>query len=217
MSDFFLLSILALFSNIVLWILDSLDMILISQRLTFLSLSVKKYPIIATKYISLLRQRCWDFCFAIFTQWCFLHFNICVFPPPLRGPWRSSWSFLWLLCRTLPWRYLCGNITKEDLVLCPQPPHPLCAPLLDDPVGLPASCQLWGEDQPGWGIIISWCEKKSEKNRTEVYRLWDVKSYILLQILFLFYGFYSSLFHNYSFLSQSVNITRKPSIQSNQP
>lgn len=74
-------------------------------------------------------------------------------PHPLRGPWRSSWGFLWLLCRALPRCYLRGDIAQEDLVLCSQPPHPMCSPLLHDPAGLPAPCQLWGEDQPWWGIV----------------------------------------------------------------
>ncbi len=78
---------------------------------------------------------------------------MCVSLCPLRGPWRSSRSFLWLLCRALPRCDLCGDLTKEDLVLRSQPPHPLRAPLLHDPAGLPAPCQLGGEDQPGWGII----------------------------------------------------------------
>lgn len=152
------LSVSALFSNIVLWILvDSWC----TSHFTALNISFslsQKYSVIVTKYVSLFRQILRFFVssfLAFWTQWCFLHFNFCVFPRPLRGSWRSSWGFLWLLCRTLPWRYLCGDITKEDLILCSQPPHPLCAPLLNDPVGLPAPCQLWGEDQPWWGIIRS--------------------------------------------------------------
>lgn len=78
--------------------------------------------------------------------------SVCFFS--LRGPWRSSWSFLWLLCRALPWCYLCGDFTEEDLVLCSQSPDSMCAPLFYDAAGLLAACQLRGKDQLGWGVPL---------------------------------------------------------------
>lgn len=153
-------------------------------------------------------------CFLAFSApWCFLYFNLDVFPHPLRGPWRSSWGFLWLLFRTLPRRYLCGDVTKEDFILCSEPPHPMCAPLLNDPVGLLAPCQLWGEDQPWWGTI-----RRVRRTGGFSMRKWKIRSPSFIEIqnlvscckLFsLSHGLISKLqlfFHNFSLSTLLENL-----------